>query len=966
MLFMRSVRCLAAVSLASVLTAQELARDVNQAPVPGPLAFMGLQFGSSNGTHAFFDGWSQDSGVELWTTDGTSAGTRLLRDLVPGSADSGPEPIQWVGNRLLFSTRTGTTRDRLWVTDGTPAGTAPVTARVSAPGALRSIGVLQGRAIFGSTTLWSSDLTDAGTSLLANVRVQGSYVMGAPVGNRLVFPGDTSNINVEPWVTDGTAAGTMPLADIYPSFSSMPDHFTAMGNFVYFLATNAAGNAELWLTDGTPAGTQRVLTTPYVRNSQQPGVLVRAGNALLAVLGGNLWRSDGTAAGTAILVPAGSGTATFGGLVSDGTIAYSLRGSVLYHSDGTISGTTSVLDLAGVLNAPYGIHYQSAVVQGQARLVHVDSNRNTTVIFSDGTAAGTTTATVANALPYVVKPAGNRLVLLARASQSSAQPFIVGSDGTQAGTSTIWTAIGHGGNPRSPGVALDGIYYTFFDDGVHGIELWRTDGTAAGTRMVIDLNPGSEYGLSPNSEIVAMDGFVYFTGTSPATGYALWRSDGTAAGTHVVYDVLGPLSGGPNQLRVEGHLLYFADLDANAAAGTVLRTDGTAAGTVAVPNTQNTFQPIYGVLDGVVVCIAPLNQVRRTDGTAAGTYALPGPIPFSMARVGDRLVYFTGQASSPLWSTDGTVAGTQQVLAAPAGGSLAGALRPWGDRLARIVGTELQITDGTIAGSSLVNLPLPGPALSYAFAGTRVYVVAEDAAHGRELWSSDGTVAGTMRVTDLAPGFQHGVKEVFATRLGASVLLSASNGIDGLEPYVSDGTAAGTVRLADLNPTGSSNPQFLGVAADRVFFLADDGSTGAEPWSLRLSDLGAPAVESLGVGCPGATGLLDLSASAPRLGSTLEHSLQRTSAFAPCLFALSIGTGRTVLPSGCVLHLGTGAVTWFALADGLGVASTSFALPNDAGLIGVVLTAQALVADPFGAALSGAATSQALLEVLGL
>lgn len=959
-----NLRCLATVWLVTSAVAQQLALDVNQGPYTGLLAYSSLQFGSSDGARAVFDGWSQDGGTEPWITDGTIAGTLLLRDLVPGPDHSGPEPIQWVGNRLLLSRRGfNLTRGNLWVTDGTPAGTVPLTNVPTSPGSFRGLGVLQGKAIFGGMELWTSDLTAAGTTQIATCRAVGTYVQSATLGSRIVFSGDGDTARVEPWVTDGTAAGTLRLADVHPTASSGPDWFTTFGNEVYFLATGAAGTAELWRTDGTPAGTQRVFSTPFPRTSLTTERLVRAGSSLLAIVGGNLWRSDGTSAGTAQLLVAGTNTART--LLSDGTTAFALYGSQLWRSDGTVAGTQFVTDLGALVLPPRNVNFRSFVHQGQLRLASFSySSDITTVIASDGTAAGTTTADVAGVTVGNPLRIGNRMLLPGRSILNSGAPRLAISDGTPAGTQTLWVATANGGNSPNKSVTMDGVLYTFLDDGVHGLELWRTDGTSSGTQMLADIHAGHDSGITGYSELVALDGLVYFTAQSPATGMALWRTDGSAAGTTLVYDSYG-IYGAPGQLQTDGHELYFTDIDPTNQFTTVLRTDGTPQGTTAVPGVNVTFQPSFGVLDGVILHARLAQGLWRTDGTPGGTFALPGPLPVGSTRLGDRLVYLGNETNVPLWTSDGTVAGTRMLLATAGGTVNSGSLRPWRGGLARLSGTELLFTDGTPGGTTITQLPLPSDPRSYAFAEHQLYVVAEDAAHGRELWKSDGTAAGTVRVTDLASGFQNGVASVFATPLGDRVLLSASNGLDGLEPYVSDGTAAGTVRLADLSPLGSSNPQFLGLAGDRVFYLADDGTTGPEPGSLPIAAILNPALESLGLGCPGTTGLPELTASAPRLGTNLDYTLQHARPFAPCLFALAVGTSRSALPSGCVLHIGSGAVALFTATAGNGVAQQTLPVPMDPTFTGLVIGAQALVLDPAGNALPGLAASQGLLAVLG-
>src|SRR3712207_415264 len=65
------------------------------------------------------------------------------------------------------------------------------------------------------------------------------------------------------------------------------------------------------------------------------------------------------------------------------------------------------------------------------------------------------------------------------------------------------------------------------EDGIHGLELWRTDGTAAGTRLVKDICPGA-CSAGP-SHLTVSNGLLFFTANDGAHGIELWRTDGTAA-----------------------------------------------------------------------------------------------------------------------------------------------------------------------------------------------------------------------------------------------------------------------------------------------------------------------------------------------------------------------------------------------------------------------------------------------------
>src|SRR6185369_2076077 len=93
------------------------------------------------------------------------------------------------------------------------------------------------------------------------------------------------------------------------------------------------------------------------------------------------------------------------------------------------------------------------------------------------------------------------------------------------------------GNTSNAGefVTIGSITYFSANDGVHGQELWRSDGTDAGTYLVKDINPGS--GNSSPQSLTNVNGTLFFTAYDPTNGSELWKSDGTAAGTVLVRDI---------------------------------------------------------------------------------------------------------------------------------------------------------------------------------------------------------------------------------------------------------------------------------------------------------------------------------------------------------------------------------------------------------------------------------------------
>ena len=117
------------------------------------------------------------------------------------------------------------------------------------------------------------------------------------------------------------------------------------------------------------------------------------------------------------------------------------------------------------------------------------------------------------------------------------------------------------------------------DDGIHGKELWRSNGTLAGTRMVKDINPGS--GLGTGAGSTAVGGTLYFSATDGVHGGELWRTDGTRAGTRMVKDIdPGSGSGASEMTDVGGTLYFIADDGLHGAE--LWTSDGTEAGTTMV------------------------------------------------------------------------------------------------------------------------------------------------------------------------------------------------------------------------------------------------------------------------------------------------------------------------------------------------------------------------------------------------
>ncbi len=440
------------------------------------------------------------------------------------------------------------------------------------------------------------------------------------------------------------------------------------------------------------------------------------------------------------------------------------------------------------------------------------------------------------------------------------------------------------------------VLYFAAHDGIHGNELWKSDGTVAGTVMVKDINIGI-WSAFPYSTIhtwfwqdmVTIGDTVFFVAQDGVHDYELWKSDGTEAGTAMVKDIYGSWDEAPTELTVLGDTLFFAH--SNGVAGVELwKSDGTEAGTVMVKDIYSgpdDFRPNnFAAFNGRLFFRATDGdhgwEPWVSDGTEAGTVLLKDIHPAGSSdpryftESGGELFFRAddGIHGLELWKTDGTEAGTVLVkdIATEAFGSNRGS---WPRQLTDVGGTlffaasddrglsavhgdELWKSDGTEAGTVLVKDISPGSEMSWPTDLTDVdgtlFFDADDGAHGfpdnYELWRSDGTETGTFMVKEIYPGPNFPQPGNFRN-VGGMLFLNADDGAHGRELWHSDGTEAGTLMVRDVWPgSDAADPYWPTDAGGLFFFRADDGVHGREIWAL-LDPTQPPACYSLTFGHTG-------------------------------------------------------------------------------------------------------------------
>jgi ELWxxDGT repeat protein len=781
-----------------------------------------------------------------------------------------------IGNTTWFIANTSGKAIEVFKSDGTTAGTVQVTHGNGVPESQflgPYLGTINGRLIYGGIDSGGEGVfaldTNGGEPVLLGRFVLRYLTNGVVRGDALYFYGPTTSEH-ELWRTDGTLAGTSKI-DLMPGNLGAfdPDRdpsLFALGQWIFFYGV-------------TPQGT-------------------------------GLHRTDGTIANTTLLLPL-SASALFNDtseivLLGD-RMLFSLRGTqgnnALWATDGTQAGTLQIATVKAF--TPIGISSGKLFFDGGGLWT------------TDGTAAGTRVTDVnVSTSSYSGRVLGNRLFLIGSVNEAGKLvPTLYVSEGTAATTRPVMKLDQHGYTNLGEGFVIGNNFYFRHDDGIHGLELWRTDGTT--TELLADINPGYRTGIEVVYGEERPDGKVIFVAEEFNTGREPWITDGTAAGTHLLANCAPEDSvngSSPTQLRASGERVFFV---AHLAGGQAIGiSDGTSAGTSAtLVDFSWTIASPAAANARYFFSISTTNspgQVYATDGTAAGTtpifeqsaspHAIANGIVFAAGRdlwfsdgtlAATRKIHTFGASSfsltffsagelewitqgSRLWTTDGTEAGTVELIPSqpPTGqvyegirsgkliyfiedsgpdhgkrlwrsdGSAAGTtiVRDLGLMSAEFVGVtdgmtylnvggKLYRSDGTESGT--IELPVSSPCIFSGAAVGDALVLTSFASNGTlTVWRSDGTVTGTTQLAAMpAKDPSSGCKSLAAH--GSAAYFSGWDAVHGWELWMTDGTSSGTKMLADIYPgTWSSLPAELTVAGDRIFFSADSPNIGRELWAV--------------------------------------------------------------------------------------------------------------------------------------
>jgi ELWxxDGT repeat protein len=642
--------------------------------------------------------------------------------------------------------------------------------------------------------LWKSDGTTQGTVRVKTLRGIQNLTL---IGNTLYFAGKDEN-GLELWKSDGTVEGSVRVKDIRPGISgSTPKRFTSLNERIFFVANDGRGE-ELWKTDGTSTGTVLVKDIRTGSSGSKPLYLTAMNNMLFFSAndgkhGRELWSSDGSAARTAIVKNIDTGTGRSGEpqelVALNGLLFFSanhpVSGRELWKSDGTANGTTQLKDI-NPGTASSGI----TSIRRMNNAIYFNANNGSTgtaLWRSTGTSAGTVmlkelTLDKTEHEMHDMTVINTRFYWLLWNSPLALREVWV-SDGTSAGTRLV-TTFENRETPARFTYMNNKVFYfsSYWDQEIYGPiqQLCSINPDGSGWReiwkMETPFSMADEDNFSWSLEMIAFKNAIIFPGVrGPMEGYKLLKTNGSETGLNVIFDTYKPTqSSFPTTMVKNNSGVYFQTQDNAWEKEHFWRTDGTTTGTVEI----QTMPGIGNVID-----------VNNT-------------------------IYLSGRGDNgnwQLWKTDGRAAGTMLLKEIPGIGYEEEGM------LVNVDGTlffynllgQLWKSDGTPASTILLKT---FPSIQrIAASGSIAYIMVTNASGGEELWKSNGLSGGTVKVKTIRSVAGPSTSNYLTTAtLGNIFYFAGDDGVHGRELWRTDGTDAGTFMVKDIS-TGNNEDNSMGI-----------------------------------------------------------------------------------------------------------------------------------------------------------
>ncbi len=844
-----------------------------------------------------------DIDPDLWVTDGTTNGTVKVGS---GSLIKAPYILSQLGSKVIFYGNDDAHGSELWISDGTMAGTHLlkdiVTGRESSMTAnsYSEFVILNDKAYFnvtddtGKLNIWRTDGTEAGTELFQAIGVSSipvgtnaRYVSTLKVlGNSLYYLLTfirSSGSEQQLWKTDGTTTGTVMVKSIILPNNSYAFNLTATNNTLFFMI--AQNGNQLWATDGTSSGTIMLLSYQPSWLFQLPIIGSINDKILFNGTSGSrsgLWSSDGTVAGTQLL------KSTDPNLIGEGIkyndklyfwAADSTRKTHLWSSDGTQSNTKVAITTFSNLNlTPFqsrlrfvanNFLFLMAYEGSDVRLFKTDGTDNVLEIIKDKDNNNLSFNSSQNPSLWATP---NKLYFSYTDSVHGKELWA--TDGNSANTSLL-KDINQSTNNSIPygsyrsTVLNNQLYFSAQDNILGKNELWTSGGTTPNTFKVKDRLPNllrefPQFTGKSETLISTMGGRVYFSGIDTLRGEELWISDGSNRGTMLVKDInIGINSSSPSNPIILGNKLIF---DANDGIhGREMWIASSIQPTYMLRDfflNNNNPNSTYSSIQSKTILNQKLYFIARDNLVNANLWEFDGfgslnklTDRFSYSQIGmpvtglvshkNNLYYVATSNTSPLslWASNGIRGGDRLIKdlyidTAPNGKPIV-SFKDWvfvfaSDNLGTPSQKGLWKSDGTTVGTTLLLNDERIDNQTFTVANDNLFFTIQN-----ELWKTDGTVKGTLKVTSMGSNLEYNYVQNM-NFINGHLYFQVINQIKGIELWQSDGTSEGTMFVLNMSAGHYQNTfnetNKFSVDGTRFFFTGNDILHGRELWTYNTCD----------------------------------------------------------------------------------------------------------------------------------
>ena len=713
------------------------------------------------------------------------------------------------------------------------------------------------------------------------------------VGTTLYFSADDGSHGEELWKSNGTAAGTVMVKDIWPGGGSgAPLKLTAVKGQLYFTATNSLHGRELWKSNGSSAGTFMIKDIfPKLKDSNPAYVTNVDGIVYFSATDGahgyELWKSDGTATGTFMVKdirpPPKIGSVPKQ-IINVNGIAYFTAteddsGRELYRSNGTASGTIRVMDIRPGKSSS-GIENMTAM-NSALYFTANDGKYGHELWKSSGTAASTVLlkdmtpgyegSHGGSSSSFRMANFKNISGTLFYTAYKEDDYYIWTSDGTPAGTVARYRAAGPDHvQPRPFFTEMNGMVFFFnsqYPDGEYDFydySLFKTDlkGSLPEPELVLELFNNAPTPYYP--EMVVVKDFtnanhLYLNGTDGWGGITLFKSDGTQWGTEKLYTdpyVATQSSSPHNFIPFKGKIVFLAQYQFYGSHDIYI-TDGTTAGTRSLLGFQGQASEIVATNNFIYGSGMDQFEIYKTAEDYPGAYGYTewidyyAPPAIKLTPVNEN-IFFTNR-NGELWKIDGA----SEELSLLRTMNNISEMKALGTNLIFRVktannGEELWRSNGTASGTYRYKTFRTGQAVAPLLSPSATiknthYFIAHDGVHGNEVWRTQGTGSSTYMLADLntndpllANGMEYDISTLAAFR--DSLYISAIGNDGKWSLFKCKGNATAVSKVANINAVKMMVPVGNKLY---LFTYGPDQRTGLTLWTTNGTASGTTLVKDL-------------------------------------------------------------------------------------------------------------------------